>query len=326
VYREVRASIAPEASGGASLYRGNFFVFEETLRDLRQSAQALDEIIPVTFEIVDGVTEIEDDQGFPSLRGFPAFPSGELKPGRKWTAPGSRAVDPLKCGSFVIIPFLAEYEYKGTEMYKGEAVYRIAAKYASRFQGDFRLQGTHAVDILIRLSDGLLLMMRDTLDESYSWPGGTTLRFRGFTLTFGQGIIPLNRDDIIDDNIKDDNIDVIHVPEGIRLTVKEIRFAPDSAEFLPEERPRLDNIAGVLKKAPERTILVEGHTAAVGLPEGEMTLSVERAQKMIEEMVKRGIPASRFIYKGWGGQKPLGDNSTDEGRRLNRRVEITILE
>jgi outer membrane protein OmpA-like peptidoglycan-associated protein len=57
-----------------------------------------------------------------------------------------------------------------------------------------------------------------------------------------------------------------------------------------------------------------------------MQLSVERAQKMIDELVKRGITAGRFSYKGWGGQKPLGDNSTDEGRRLNRRVEITILE
>jgi outer membrane protein OmpA-like peptidoglycan-associated protein len=47
---------------------------------------------------------------------------------------------------------------------------------------------------------------------------------------------------------------------------------------------------------------------------------------MIEELAARGIPAGRFIYKGWGGTKPLGDNSSEEGRSLNRRVEITILE
>jgi outer membrane protein OmpA-like peptidoglycan-associated protein len=47
---------------------------------------------------------------------------------------------------------------------------------------------------------------------------------------------------------------------------------------------------------------------------------------MIAELSRRGIPAERFIYKGWGGLKPLGDNATDEGRRINRRVEITILE
>jgi outer membrane protein OmpA-like peptidoglycan-associated protein len=57
-----------------------------------------------------------------------------------------------------------------------------------------------------------------------------------------------------------------------------------------------------------------------------MQLSVERAQSIIAELTARGISADRFIYKGSGGTKPLGDNSSEEGRRLNRRVEITILE
>ncbi|MDR2184777.1 MAG: OmpA family protein [Treponema sp.] len=335
VCREVRASIVPAETGGAPLYRGNFFVFEETLRDLRQSARALDEIIPAAFRVDgDGTTRIEDDKGFPSLRGFPAFPAKALKPGDKWTAPGSRAVDPLNNGSFTVVPFTAGYEYKGAELYKGEPVYRISSAYAPRCQGEFRLQGNHAVDILIRREDGTLLMMRDNLDETYTWPDGSTLRFRGFTLTFGQGLIPMNQHEVIasleetitEDDIQGGNIEIATVPEGVRLTVREIRFIPDTAAFLPEEQPRLDTIAQALKKVPDRTILVEGHTAAVGLPEGEMELSVERARKMIEELVRRGIPAGRFMYKGWGGSKPLGDNSSEEGRRLNRRVEITILE
>jgi outer membrane protein OmpA-like peptidoglycan-associated protein len=57
-----------------------------------------------------------------------------------------------------------------------------------------------------------------------------------------------------------------------------------------------------------------------------MELSIERAQRMVEELVRRGISADRFIYKGWGGTRPIGDNSTNDGRALNRRVEITILE
>jgi outer membrane protein OmpA-like peptidoglycan-associated protein len=57
-----------------------------------------------------------------------------------------------------------------------------------------------------------------------------------------------------------------------------------------------------------------------------MELSVQRAKRMVDELASRGISADRFIYKGWGGAKPLGDNSTDAGRARNRRVEITILE
>jgi outer membrane protein OmpA-like peptidoglycan-associated protein len=119
---------------------------------------------------------------------------------------------------------------------------------------------------------------------------------------------------------------MIPVDSGLRLTVKDVRFAPDSDEFLPSENSRLEVIAGVLKDVPDKIFLVEGHTAAIGNPAGEMELSLRRAKRMADEMVKRGIPAERFMYKGWGGTRPLGDNATDEGRRLNRRVEITILE
>jgi outer membrane protein OmpA-like peptidoglycan-associated protein len=72
--------------------------------------------------------------------------------------------------------------------------------------------------------------------------------------------------------------------------------------------------------------LVEGHTASTGNPGGEMQLSIQRARRIISELIKRGISGDRFIYIGWGGTRPIGDNTTDAGRSLNRRVEITILE
>jgi outer membrane protein OmpA-like peptidoglycan-associated protein len=170
-------------------------------------------------------------------------------------------------------------------------------------------------------------MMRDNLDETYTWPGGITVRLRGFTLTFGQSKIPINPEPVIATlKIDRKDIDVTPVPEGLRLTIKDIRFVADSDAFLPEEQPRLDLIAQTLKQIPDRAILVEGHTAAVGLPDGELELSIQRAKRMVDELARRGIGADRFIYKGWGGTKPLGDNASDEGRRLNRRVEITILE
>jgi len=339
VYHEVRASIKPEGSAtDAFLYRGNFFVLEETLRDMRQSARPVDEIVPVSFKIFrDGDMVIEDDQGFPSLRGFPAFPDEAVKPGSRWTANGSRAVDPKNTGNPEIIPFIAEYEYRGAELYREIPVYRVAAKYAMRhrtgaeansfIEGFSSLQGTHTVDILVQVSNGLPLLIRDTLDETFSWPDGSTLRFRGFTLIFNEGVVPVSRDTVIAGLDKVSGLDMVAVPEGVRLIVRDIRFIPDSDEFLPEERPRLDTIAAALKQAaPYQTFLVEGHTASLGLPAGEMELSVQRAKRMVDELAKRGIAEDRFIYKGWGGTKPIGDNSNEQGRALNRRVEITILD
>ncbi|MDR2483584.1 MAG: OmpA family protein [Treponema sp.] len=374
MYREVRATLNPRPLGSAQgvEYQGNFFVLEETLRDMRQSARAVDAVLPVTFQIFpDGNLRIEDDQGFPALRGFPAFPLGPVRPGVRWTAQGVRVVDPLNEGLPVAVPIIAEYEYQGTETYRDIPVHRISARYASRYSGPppgakpgaryfTGLQGSHSVEILLRVADGLPLLMRDNLDETYSWPGGETVRFRGFTLTFGEGTVPLNQERIIATigrNLNGGagsggspsvpsggagngsgissgqsaletgaNIDLAAVPGGIRLTVKDLRFAPDSDEFLPAEYSRLDRIAAALKEAPDRSFLVEGHTAAVGRPQGEMELSVQRAKRMVDELVKRGISADRFLYKGWGGTRPLRDNATEEGRAQNRRVEITILE
>jgi outer membrane protein OmpA-like peptidoglycan-associated protein len=395
VYHEVRASIIPQPetpqadavqapahypgtanpTGKSLWYQGNFFVLEETLRDMRQSAQPVDAVIPVSFRIRnDGTITIDKDQGFPTLRGFPTFPPSRVVPGYKWTASGSRAVDPLHSGQPVIVPIIAEYEYKGTEWYKDVLVHRIFAQYSSRYRGGSaksgsgftHLRDTHKVDILIRVADGFPLFMRDSLDETYSWSDGSTLRFVGFTLTFGSGMVPMDKDAVVailgntlsTEMVPEDPltkpvpsisqapeplaeqpqepipvtglehaaIDLVPVPEGVRLTVKDIRFVPNSSEFLAEEKPRLDLIAQALLQIPERTFLVEGHTAAAGSTDGDWELSLDRAKRMVDALVSRGIRADRFIYKGWGSTKPLGDNATEEGRSRNRRVEITILD
>lgn len=113
---------------------------------------------------------------------------------------------------------------------------------------------------------------------------------------------------------------------GIRLTMQNLNFKPDSAELLLGENERLDQIAQVLKEVPDQMFLVEGHTASVGYEKGEMKLSVERANSVANALIQRGIPREKFICKGSGGTKPIADNSTQEGKAKNRRVEITILE
>jgi outer membrane protein OmpA-like peptidoglycan-associated protein len=348
VYRELRASMVPVTEnrgsfGGSTLYQGNFFVIQNTIRNMRHEAQALETVIPVSFELKpDGEMIIENDRGFPILRGFPAAPNRPLRPGEKWQAPGSRAADPLNTGHALIIPFLAEYEYRGLEIYRDTPVHRLHAVYASRYQrfedadepngtgnGSYivRVQGSHMVDILIRVEDGLPVLMRDNLDISYTFEDGSTRRYRGFTLTFGQGIQALDREQLIaslEGNLP--ATELSEIPEGVRLLLRDIRFVPDSAEFLPEERYRLDLIAEALKQIPDRNFLVEGHTADLGRPAGEMELSIERAKRMVDELVRRGISPTRFIYKGWGGTRPIAGNSSEAGRNANRRVEITILE
>ena len=122
-------------------------------------------------------------------------------------------------------------------------------------------------------------------------------------------------------------ITVDQTPAGLRLTILDLQFEADSDRLLPGETKRLDNIAAVLKEAGQSQFLIEGHTARVGnSTDGEMELSLSRARSIAEALAKRGIQPGRFICKGSGGNKPIADNSTAEGRARNRRVEITILE
>jgi outer membrane protein OmpA-like peptidoglycan-associated protein len=118
------------------------------------------------------------------------------------------------------------------------------------------------------------------------------------------------------------------VLQGIQITVQNLKFIADSAELIPEEKTRIAQIAETLKKATssgEYTIMIEGHTADVNKPNGQMKLSIERAQEIIRELTANGLDKNLFTYRGYGGTKPVASNETAEGRALNRRVEITVM-
>ena len=121
-------------------------------------------------------------------------------------------------------------------------------------------------------------------------------------------------------------ISVDNTEAGIRLTIQNLQFKADSSELLPGEEKRLDQIAEILRLADGAQFLIEGHTASTGYEAGEMKLSKERADSIAKALAVRGISSERFICKGSGGKKPIASNETPEGKALNRRVEITILD
>lgn len=113
--------------------------------------------------------------------------------------------------------------------------------------------------------------------------------------------------------------------EGLKMTIYDIRFIADSADIMNEEKIRLDGIADALKLAgSDSRFTIEGHTANIGKPSGELALSIQRAKRIADEMGKRGIDSTRIDFTGYGGKRPIAQNDTDEGRAKNRRVEITI--
>lgn len=112
----------------------------------------------------------------------------------------------------------------------------------------------------------------------------------------------------------------------IKFTVYDIKFVADEADILPEETDRLDIIVeALLKVAKDAHFLIEGHTADLNRPEDQLELSIKRAERIAEELVKRGIDATRIQTTGYGSTRPIAPSDTSENRAKNRRVEITIM-
>jgi len=105
-----------------------------------------------------------------------------------------------------------------------------------------------------------------------------------------------------------------------------INFDFDKADIKPESQPIIDQIVKLLKNNPSLNLTVEGHTDNVGTPAYNKHLSEARAKSVMAAQTAQGVEARRLKAAGYGQDKPIADNSTDEGRAKNRRVELVKVE
>src|SRR5574344_931533 len=140
ISREVRSFIArsePPKNAGNSVgyfYNGNFFVTEQTVSAQKEVFHGIHDSIPSVFKIApDGKLTMIVDNGYPSFRSFPAFPNSKLTAGASWQSSAVRAVDPLNKGIITRIPMEILYIFDGEQEYKGIPVYKISAKWATRY-------------------------------------------------------------------------------------------------------------------------------------------------------------------------------------------------
>ena len=101
-----------------------------------------------------------------------------------------------------------------------------------------------------------------------------------------------------------------------------LNFGFDKFKIIDEMIPVLEQAKMILEEDPAATYEVSGYTDATGTEEYNQGLSERRANSVVEWLTSNGIEASRLEAKGYGEVNPKYDNSTKEGRRLNRRVEI----
>lgn len=112
---------------------------------------------------------------------------------------------------------------------------------------------------------------------------------------------------------------------GNSILLTNIQFNVGTADFADSRSIQvLDNLLEFLKENPALKIRFEGHTDNYGDPMLNKELSLKRASKIRGYLTLNGIDFERIRISGWGGTRPIADNATEEGRQLNRRVELLI--
>lgn len=111
---------------------------------------------------------------------------------------------------------------------------------------------------------------------------------------------------------------------GTTVNLKNVLFVQTKTEILPESYPELDLVVSFLKENPKVKIELMGHTDSRGVHADNVRLSQQRADKVKEYLVSKGIDSRRISGKGFGGSKPIASNDSEESRKMNRRVEFVI--
>jgi outer membrane protein OmpA-like peptidoglycan-associated protein len=111
---------------------------------------------------------------------------------------------------------------------------------------------------------------------------------------------------------------------GLIVNLSDVLFDTGKSTLRPEAREKLAKISGIVLAYPDLRLAIEGNTDSVGTDSKNQILSEQRANAVLDYMVKQNIPATSMTSKGFGKMQPVASNETADGRRQNRRVEMVV--
>jgi OOP family OmpA-OmpF porin len=180
----------------------------------------------------------------------------------------------------------------------------------------------------------------DALPMPQMWIDGFNYRYyagrkaEGGRETYAAVLVSKSNDDIyaqlvvaVVGAMENKMVDAGAMAKGLReqghIALYGIYFDTDKAVIKPESRPTLEEIAKLLRAQPQLNVFIVGHTDSQGTHEYNADLSRRRAEAVAAELAKSyKIVATRLKTAGVGFLAPIGSNATDDGRALNRRVEL----
>jgi outer membrane protein OmpA-like peptidoglycan-associated protein len=295
-----------------------------------------------------GAYTIDPSYFMPVVRNVPFFPEGDVKPKDTWTAEGSEAHD-LRLNFGISEPFQfpisANYTYLANEKRDGidcaviaisyEIFHKAASPAGATKMYPTRIAGFSHQKYWWDRAGGRPIYYEEQFDFVFTFNTRDEVEYSGTADGRLVGAERLDRARVAGEIQR--QIDAQHIPgvtvqpstQGVTITLENVNFPPNSDTLMPAEQDKLRRLAEMLGKYPDRDIAVAGFTArAPGYTEDDYrTLSLQRAQAAANFLLSLGARrAEQVTARGMGADSPIGDNATEEGRKKNRRVEITILE
>lgn len=326
-------------------YHEALFITSEEARGANEVYSWGEEYESEFWRDTQGFYEIEPIYYMPVVRDVPVFPDRPLEPGDTWSADGHEVHDFRR--SFGIpepyrFPIPVTYEYMGNTVSEGREYALISVAYNVFYRPDrsypnalypVRISGYSEQLVYWDIRAGRPHAYEEEYAFVFALSSGDEVLYEGTAEARIVEASRMDREEVADqvrrdlDELGFDDQEVVEDERGVTIRLDNILFPPDSPVLRDSEKAKLDGIADILARYPERDILVGGHTALAGTEEGRQRLSQQRAAAVAQHLLELGVrERDQMILRGFGATQPVADNETEAGRRRNRRVEITILE
>jgi outer membrane protein OmpA-like peptidoglycan-associated protein len=218
------------------------------------------------------------------------------------------------------------YSFKLYESIRPDPVAYLKGKVSDKETG----QPLVGVYELINLSTGRTVINNNTdmygnflvcLPSGYNY--GLNVSRKGY-LFYSENFMFEGQHTVLEPYLK--NIKLSRLKVGEKMLLANVFYKVDSWQIENESLSELNKLCDLLKENQQLKIEIGGYTDATGTDEHNQTLSEKRALSVVDFLIEKGISPERLKYKGYGNKSPVGNNITIEGRKLNRRTEVQIIE
>lgn len=289
-----------------------------------------------------GTTFVPVASIFPVMRNIPMFPDDNVIPGTTWESEGLEVHDFFSTNSISQLPVKVSYKFIGVD---SDPLQTAEISYICNIDvtntGDnsidpkiYKVTGTSNNTLFFSLKENRPL--KEIYERDYVIITSSMDMYR--FIDSGNRVWNKIESTIdkkkelakIENDIKDQELEDVNISEttdGLKLSLENISFEPDSAVLTKQEALRLKEIAKILTKYKDKHIRIVGHTADRGTPEAQMKLSALRAKAVAKELLHyNAITSKNTEIQGKGASEPIASNKTEKDRKKNRRVEIFITE